>query len=65
MSSSLNTPQSVLDAPTLLPVMVSIQGGKNRHDRRHVTYKARGKSYLIPKQHREAATNVPFAGPTT
>ena len=61
MSSSLNTPQSVLDAPTLLPVTVSTQAGKNRRDRRHITYRTRGKSFLIPKQHREAATNVPFA----
>ncbi len=61
MSSHLNTPQPVLDAPTLLPVTVSTQDGKNRHARRHITYKARGKSFLISKANREAATNVPFA----
>ena len=60
MPTSLNTPQSVLDAPTLLPVTVSTQDGKNRRDRRHITYRTRGKTHLIPKQHREAATNAPF-----
>jgi hypothetical protein len=61
MSSHRYTPQSVLDAPTLRPVTISTQDGKNRHARRHITYQARGKSFLISKEHREAATNIPFA----
>jgi hypothetical protein len=58
--SHLHTPQSVLDAPVLLPVTVSTQDGKNRHTRRHITYRTRGKSFLISKANREAATNAPF-----
>jgi hypothetical protein len=68
MSSSNRTPQTVLDAPHLTPVMVSVQHGLNRRERRHVTLNAKGervnpglgKTITIPKAARVAATNVPY-----
>jgi len=70
MSSNARTPQTVLDAPTLTPVPVSVQlgiiDGQNRHGRRHVTLDSHGHevpmaaSITIPKAARVAATNVPL-----
>ena len=70
MSSNARTPQSVLDAPHLTPVMVSVQlgiiDGQNRHGRRHVMLDEHGRtirmaaSITIPKAARVAATNVPL-----
>lgn len=70
MASNTRTPQSVLDAPHLTPVMLSLQlgiiDGQSRHGRRHVTLDAKGHpidtaaSYTIPKAARVAATNVPL-----
>jgi len=68
--SNARTPQTVLDAPTLTPVLVSVQlgiiDGQNRHGRRHVTLDSHGHevpmaaSITIPKAARVAATNVPL-----
>lgn len=72
MSSNARTPQTVLDAPTLTPVPVSVQlgiiDGPTRRERRHVTLNAEGervnpglgKTFTIPKSARVAATNVPL-----
>ena len=63
--SNAHTPQSVLDAPTLTPVVVSEQTGQNRHGRRHVLLDVKGHpldiaaSYTIPKAAQQPATNVP------
>jgi hypothetical protein len=71
MSSNARTPQTVLDAPTLTPVMVSVQlgiiDGPTRRERRHVTLNAKGervnpglgKTLTIPKAARQPASNVP------
>jgi len=70
--TTARTPQSVLDAPTLTPVPVSVQlgiiNGTTRRERRHVTLNAKGervnpglgKTFTIPKAARVAATNVPL-----
>ena len=70
MASNARTPQTVLDAPTLTPVPVSVQlgiiDGQNRHGRRHVMLDEKGRditgaaSITIPKAARVAATNVPL-----
>ena len=49
MSHNARTPQSVLDAPTLTPVVVSVQHGLNRVERRQVKYRAKGKT-ITPKR---------------
>ena len=65
MSHSARTSQSVLNAPTLTPVVVSAQPGQNRAGRRHVQLDVKGHpldikaSYTIPKAARQPATNVP------
>jgi hypothetical protein len=48
MSSSARTPQSVLDAPHLTPVVVA-QSGQNRVERRQAKYRAKGKT-VTPKR---------------
>jgi len=53
MSSNARTPQSVLDAPHLTPVVVVAQSGQNRVERRQVKYRAKGKTPLIPKSARD------------
>jgi len=70
--SNARTPQTVLDAPHLTPVPVSVQlgiiNGPTRRERRHVTLNATGqrvnpglgKTYTIAKAARVAATNVPL-----
>jgi hypothetical protein len=55
MASNARTPQTVLDAPTLTPVTVSAQHGLTRVDRRHVKYRAKGKTFLIPKAARQTS----------
>jgi hypothetical protein len=70
MSSNARTPQTVLDAPHLTPVPVSVQlgiiDGQTRHGRRHVLLDEHGRtiptaaSFTIPKAARVAATNVPL-----
>jgi hypothetical protein len=51
--SHAHTPQTVLDAPHLTPVMVVAQSGQNRVERRQVRYRAKGKTRLIPKSARD------------
>ena len=64
MSSHNRTPTSVLNAPTLTPIQLSLQlgiiNGPTRVERRHVQYRPRGKTFLIPKAARPPATNVPL-----
>ena len=65
MASSNRTPKSVLEAPHLIPVVVSEQHGQNRAGRRHVLLDGNGhaidmkSSITIPKASRQPATNVP------
>ena len=53
--SNARTPQTVLDAPALTPVVVVAQSGQNRVERRQAKYRAKGKTPLIPKPARRTS----------
>ena len=70
MASNNRTPKSVLNAPVLTPIPMSLQlgiiDGQTRAGRRHVMLDEKGHeipmaaSITIPKAARVAATNVPL-----
>lgn len=54
------TPESILNAPKLVPVWIHHTVGPNRAQRRHAEVPPTGRRVLIPKQYRQDAINVPY-----
>jgi hypothetical protein len=63
MAHHNSTPESVLKAPVLTPVVVYESTGLNRRDRRWRTVLPTGRRVFIPKRFQRPATNTPYRKP--
>lgn len=63
MAFHLNTPLSVLDAPTLEVVVLHPTVGPNRADRRHFFTQPNHGRAFIPKRYQQPTQNVPYVKP--